>query len=149
MKILMIKDLKKVGKKGEVVNVSDGYGANYIIPQGYGKLFNEEALRNYKKEQQDEADRQEKLKQEALVIKEKLDKVTLEFEASCGRNGYMIGQISLKQIENELNKLGYNVDKKKFVKAEPVTYFGTGEMKIELYKGVVSTIHIHVKEKTR
>ena len=50
MKILMLKDLKKVGKKGEVVNVSDGYGANYIIPQGYGRVYNEEAKRAYAEE---------------------------------------------------------------------------------------------------
>ncbi len=149
MKVLMLKDLKKVGKKGDVVDVSDGFGANFIIPRGYGRLFNEQAVKDYNKEQADEASRQEALRQEALKVKEELDKVTLEFLATAGRNGYMIGQISLKQIENELRQRGFSVDKKRFIKAEPVTYFGTGEMNIELYKGVVSTIHIHVKEKKK
>lgn len=149
MKILMLKDLKKVGKKGQVVNVSDGYGANYIIPQGYGRLYDEKAIKDYNKELADEAQRQEELKQEALRIKEELDQVTLEFEASCGRNGYMIGQISLKQIENELKQRGFNVDKKKFVNAVAVTYFGKGELNIELYKGVIATVKILVKEKSK
>jgi ribosomal protein L9 len=149
MKILMLKDLKKVGKKGEVVNVSDGYGANYIIPQGYGRVYNEEAKRAYAEEKKQEAIKLAEDKQKAEDLKAEIEKVEIKFEASVGRNGYMIGQISAKQIEQALKAKGLIVDKRKFVDFSPVTYFGHGKVKVELFKGVIAEINVYIVEKAK
>lgn len=149
MKILMLKDLKKVGKKGKVVNVSDGYGANYIIPQGYGRVYNEEAKRAYAEEKKQETIKLAEDKQKAEDLKAEIEKVEIKFEASVGRNGYMIGQISAKQIEQALKAKGLIVDKRKFVDFSPVTYFGHGKVKVELFKGVIAEINVYIVEKAK
>ena len=98
MKVLMKKDLKKVGKKGEVVEVSDGYGANYVIPQGYGVLFTEQAKKAYAREVEIEKQEEAKRVLEAQKLAEKLKGIVLEFEAPAGRRGEMIGNISFKEM---------------------------------------------------
>lgn len=149
MKVLMLKDLKKVGKKGSVIEVSDGYGANFLIPQGYGRIYNEAAKKAYEEELKEEARHQAELKAEAEELKSKIEGLVLEFKAKWGRNGYMIGQISSKQIETALKAQGYNIDKKRFVGLQPITSFGNTKIKIELYKGVIATIVAHVGEKDK
>lgn len=149
MKVLMLKDLKKVGKKGDIVEVSDGYGANFLIPQGFGRIYNEAAKKDYEEELKEEALHQAELKKEAEELKSRLDGLVLEFKANWGRNGYMIGQISSKQIETALRAQGYAIDKKKFIGMEPITSFGKTEIKVELYKGVIATVIAHVGEKEK
>jgi len=148
MKILMKKDLKKVGKKGEIVDVSDGYAANYIIPQGYGVMFTADAL----------AERKEELKQEAIKIAEetkkaqdladKLSKLTFEFEASVGNKGAMIGTISYKELKKSLKEsLNISVDKSDFVEHNLVNAFGLSHVKVKLYKNVYGVMNVLVKPK--
>ena len=78
-----------------------------------------------------------------------IEKVEIKFEASVGRNGYMIGQISAKQIEQALKAKGLIVDKRKFVDFSPVTYFGHGKVKVELFKGVIAEINVYIVEKAK
>ena len=102
MKVLMIKDLNKVGKRGEIVEISDGYAANFVIPKGYGKRWNEQTLKEFQKEKEEEALRQEELRKEALEMKSKLDSIELVYEANIGKNGAMIGTVSNKTIAEDL-----------------------------------------------
>lgn len=149
MRVLMLKDLAKVGKKGQIVDVSDGYGANFLIPQGYGRRFDEAALKDYKANLKQEDLKRAELKALAEQEKSKMQGLVLQFEANWGRNGYMIGQISAKQIETALKAKGFNVDKKKFINFTPITSFGSTKIEIELYKGVIATIEANVKDKNK
>lgn len=88
-------------------------------------------------------------KQKAEDLKAEIEKVEIKFEASVGRNGYMIGQISAKQIEQALKAKGLIVDKRKFVDFSPVTYFGHGKVKVELFKGVIAEINVYIVEKAK
>lgn len=148
MKVLLIKDLKNVGKKGEIKNVSDGYGANYVIPMGYGKILNEASMREYAKDQarlaQEEADN----KAQASSVAEKLKSIVLVFEAKVGKSGSMIGTISPKAIEEKM-KSDYNIliDKRKFIDHFSVNAFGVTKLRIELYKDVIGTVAVKVVEK--
>ena len=85
MKVLMKKELRKVGKRGEIIEVSDGYGANYLIPNGYAVLYTAEAQKQYAIELEQERILDEKKKAEARELAEKLKTITLPFEASAGR----------------------------------------------------------------
>lgn len=148
MKVILLKDVKNVGKKDQIVEVSQGYGANYLIKNGLAIMYtagSKHTLDNQIKAREEE---DKKNKQEAEVIVEKLKDITLEFLATSSKDGRMCGTISPKQIIEELKKLhSIELDKRKFVDKYPVNAFGYTRLKIEIYKGVVGTINVHVSEK--
>ena len=148
MKVILLKDVKNVGKKDQIVEVSQGYGANYLIKNGLAIMYtagSKHTLDNQIKAREEE---DKKNKQEAELIAEKLKDITLEFIATSSKDGRMCGTISPKQIIEELKKLhSIELDKRKFVDKYPVNAFGYTRLKIEIYKGVVGTINVHVSEK--
>ena len=150
MKVIMIKDLKKVGKRGEIIEISDGYASNFVIPQGYAKKLTENSLDDYKKEKAEEAALLAQKKAAAQEVAKKLESITLEFQATSGKNGLMIGQISPKQIEEELkSKYDIVIDKRKFIDRYPCNAYGTTSLKIELFKGVIGVVKVHITEKAK
>ena len=151
MQVILKKDVNKVGKKGEIVNVSDGYGANYLIPNGLAVINNKENLVILKKEEAEEKRLDAQRKIEASELSERLKGITLEFEASAGRRGQMIGTISHKQILESLRKLhDIKLDKKMIVDKDVIVNgFGKTTLKVNLYKGVIGEINIHVSLKEK
>ena len=151
MKVLLKQDVKKVGKKGEVINVADGYGANYLIPNKLAVLYTDQARREYEKELAQLKKEEEIKKAQAEEIKSRLQGITLEFEASAGRRGEMIGTVSFKEISTQLkNKYDIIVDKKMIVdKNMIINGFGSTDFPVELYKGVIAKIKIHVSLKEK
>ena len=151
MKVLMKKDLNKVGKKGEIVDVSDGYGANYIIPRGFGVLYTEKARKEYEKEMEILRKEEAEMAAKARETAKEISNITLEFEAPAGRRGEMIGTVSSKEIVETLKKrYDILIDKKMIVdKNTIVNGFGTTTLKLELYKGVFGNVKIHVSLKEK
>lgn len=148
MKVLLTKDLKKVGLKGQIVEVADGYGANYVIPSGYGRLFNESAVRDYNAEQERIKELEEQNKKDAEAMAAKLEGLEVIFEAKVGKSGAMIGNVSLKAVSEQLKKqFNITIDKRKFLDHFAINAFGVTKLRIELYKDVVGVISIRVKEK--
>lgn len=147
MKILLLADVKGVGKKGEIKEVSDGYGANFIIPRGLGKLLNNSALGEYKQMQKKEAEEEEERISNAKKQAEQLKTIELIFKAKVGKNGAMIGTVSPKAIEDKLKtEYQINIDKRKFIDKYSVNAFGKTCLKIELYKGVIGEVTVRVLE---
>ena len=148
MKVILLKDVKGVGKKQEIVNVKDGYGANYLIPHGLAVMYSDKSLEILNSQKADEAAEIAKSIANAKEIAVKLKDITLEFTANSGSGGRMFGTISPKQIEAELlDKHGIKIDKRKFVNKTVVDCFGYTKLQIELYKGVIGEINVHVAEK--
>jgi large subunit ribosomal protein L9 len=151
MKILMKKEVRKVGKVGEIVDVSDGYGANFLIPQGYGVLYTPEAQKEYEHELELERIEEAKKTEEAKVLAEKLKTITLQFYAPAGRRGEMIGTVSFKEISNTLKKQ-YDIplDKKQIVDKDVlVNGFGVTTLKVDLFHGVLGEIRVKVDLKEK
>lgn len=151
MKVILTADVKKLGKKGETVTVSDGYGANYLIPKGLAKLSTEANQRELAKDNAAEAARQKELKAEAEEIAKRLEHINVEFKAKVGSDGRMFGSISPKEIEQGLfEQWGIRIDKRKFVDKYPANALGFTRLKIELYKGsegqVIGTVNVHITE---
>jgi large subunit ribosomal protein L9 len=147
MEIILLKDVKGIGKKGESKKVSDGYASNFLIPKGLAVKKTAESLDNLKKEQAAEAQKQEDLKNKALENKSKIESLVLEYKAKAQADHSMAGSISTKEIEKDLlAKYGIEIDKRKFIDKFPLNQFGYTNLKIELYKGVVATIRIHITE---
>jgi len=134
MKVIFIKDLKNQGKKNEIKEVSDGYATNFLIKNGYAvkytKTSNERLNNDLEKNRQED----EKNKENANILKNKLEKETIKFIVKTGANGKVFGNISSKQISEELTKKNYNIDKKKIQIDNPLNTLGCHYVEIELYK---------------
>lgn len=148
MRVILLQDVKNVGKKGQIVDVSDGYANNFIIPRRLGVKATERSTEILNNQIADAKQKDAENKAAAEEVASKLSSITLEFQATAGKDGRMFGSISSKQVVEELkNKYGIVVDKRKFVNNDTANVFGTTNFKVELYKGVIGTIKVHVSEK--
>ncbi|MFA6739829.1 MAG: 50S ribosomal protein L9 [Bacilli bacterium] len=147
MKVIMLQDVKNVGKKDQVVNVSDGYAMNFLFPRNLAVKVSERSM-EIKSEQESARQAEEATrKAEALTLKGKLEELTVTVQAKSGKDGKMFGSISTKQIVEVLkSQHQLVVDKKKFIHNAPIAVFGVTVMAIELYKGVVANLRVHVRE---
>ncbi len=148
MKVILLQDVKGVGKKNQVVEVSQGYGANFLIPRGLAILSNQRGLEFRDRKILEEKEELAAKKANAEKEAERLESIVLEFQAAASKDGRMMGTISPKQIEAELKeKYDIVIDKRKFVDKIAVNAFGYTNLKIELFKDVLASIRVHVSEK--
>lgn len=146
MKVILLSDVKKVGKKGEVVDVSDGYAKNFLLKQKLGVLPSDTALNILDNQKKDEALRQQELKAEAERLKEIIEKKEFVFRVKSGTDGRISNSISTKAIAEELAKQNIKIDKRKIIDTAPISHLGYSHVKVELYKGVIADIKVLVKE---
>ena len=147
MKVIFIKDLKKQGKVNEIKEVSDGYATNFLIKNGYAVKYTKSSGDILDKEIANDKLNDEKNTKAAIEVKDKLEKVTLEFEVQTGKDGKVFGSISSKQICDKLESLGYNVDKKCVKIKDSLSSLGAFYVDIELYKKVVARVRVELKSK--
>ena len=146
MKVILLSDVKKVGKKGELVEVSDGYGKNFLLKQKLGVLPSATAMNILDNQKKDEALHQQELKAEAEKTKEIIEKKEFVFTVKSGKDGRISNNISTKAIAEELARQNIKIDKRKIIDNEPISHLGYSHVKVELYKGVVADIKVLVKE---
>ena len=144
MKVIFVKDFKKQYKKGEIKEVKDGYAQNFLIKNGYAIQVTEKNLNNYQKEKQQEQDLLNSKKEEALKLKEQLEKTPLLFKVKTGEQDRVFGSISAKQIKDELHKKGFKIDKRQIELQTSLASLGYHNVKIELFKGVTATIKVQL-----
>lgn len=147
MKVIFLQDVKGNGKKGEIKNVADGYAQNFLIKNNLAleaTPANMKSLEAQKKKQDREA--AEEL-QEAKVLKETLEKLTVELSAKSGEGGRLFGSITSKQIAEELNKAhSIKIDKRKLDLVDPIRSLGVTNVPVKLHHEVTATLKVHVKE---
>ena len=145
MKVILLDNIKGVGKKDEVINASDGYARNFLFPkklaveanaENMSKLNNKKEANNYRKDVE---------KQEAQEIAKKLKGILLKMKVKAGENGKIFGGVTAKEISENL-KLQYNmeIDKKKVDLKEPIKTLGSFQVNIKLYEGVIGTLKLEV-----
>ena len=145
MKVLLLQDVKGQGKKGEVINVSDGYANNFLIKKGLGVVatadkINSIDIHNKAVEKQKAAERQ-KAQEDAARLKGQ----TVKIIASTGSQGKMYGSITNKEIADELTKIGYPVDKKQVVLKEPIRQKGNYTVTVKMYAEISTTVNVVVE----
>ncbi len=145
MKIILLKDVKKQGKKGDILEVKDGYGTFLINSKSAVMATNTSVSRLEKENEQKEALEQEKIKQ-CEEIKKKLEKLTISFKVKTGENDKVFGSISPKQIVEELKKNGYEIDKKQLKIDTPISTLGFHNIEIELHKKVFCTLKLELRK---
>ncbi len=144
MQVILTTDVRKVGKKGEIKNVKDGFGQNYLIKNGYAKPATPKNLNDLKLQNQREEKLDQQNKEKALEEAKKLAKIKIKFKAKTGAGDKMFGSISVKQIKEKLDEQGFSIDKKKFELDHPITSLGFHDVTVHLYTGVDATIKIEV-----
>lgn len=148
MKVILLKDIRKLGKKDDVVEVSDGYARNFLIKNKSAIAYTKGSAKVLDHQMEERAKQEAQLKKEAEELKEELKNVTLEFSLSAGKNGAVFGSVSSKQIVEALSKKGYKIDKRKLQMDQSISSLGTTRVKVDLYHGqVIGEIVVHVSEK--
>lgn len=147
MRVILLADVKNVGKKDQVIEVSDGYATNFLLRRKLAVPYSGRAVEILNEQKADRQEKAAQQKKEAEELAEKLKTITVEFTAKIGKDGRMFGTISPKQIESELkNRFDIVIDKRKFIDHYPVNALGYTRLKIELYKDVVGVVNVHVSE---
>ena len=148
MKVILLSDVKKVNKKGEMVEVSDGYARNFLIRQKLAVAATETSRQILNEQKAKEAEKEAELEAQANEIKKKLENITLEFKVKTGEGGRVFGSVSSKQICEELQKkYQIHVDKRKFLDNESINSCGVTYVKVDLYRNkVIGQIKVHVSE---
>jgi len=146
MEVILLADVKGVGKKNQTVNVNDGYANNFLFPKKLAVKVSKTSVQILANQQENARIAEEKAVAEAKQLAVKLQDVTVTFKVKVGKEGRVFGSVSLKQIEDEFNKLGYGIDKRKFIDKGPLDSLGYYNLKIELHKGVVGVVKVHIIE---
>lgn len=149
MKVIFVQDVSGRGKRGEVKNVPDGYAQNYLIKRGLAKEANKGNLNTLKRVEANEKAAYEAEKADAIKIKKQLesDNTVVQFKSKAGTDGRLFGSISGKKIVEGLEQqFGLKIDKRKLELPEPVKALGYTNVKVKLFKGVESTIRVHITE---
>ncbi len=142
MKVILLTDVKKQGKKDEVINVSDGYATNFLINKGLAVPYNEANKKKLERDLKNREDEEQAFISECEELKKKLENITVKFKVKTSKDGRMFGTISSKQIAEELKGLGYDVDKKKIVCDHNIDSLGTHIVKINLHKKVIVDLKV-------
>lgn len=146
MKVLLLQDVKPHGKKGEIVEVSDGYGRNFLVKKGLAseatpKIINEVAQRNKAEEHRKELEREA-----ARKLTDELEGKVFKVTIHCGEKGKMFGSVTAKEISESILKSGYDIDKKKIVLKEPIKNLGTYPIEIKVYANMQANVTVIVTE---
>ncbi|MCR5794600.1 MAG: 50S ribosomal protein L9 [Solobacterium sp.] len=144
MKVILKQDVKKVGKKGQIVDVSDGYARNYLIARGLAVAETKRSLEILDVQKKEQAAVEAQKEAEARELAKQLEKITMTFKVNSGAEGRVFGSVSTKQITEALNKQGIRVDKKKFLDTQPIQTLGVTKVRIELYRNVIGTVNVQL-----
>lgn len=145
MKVILLADVKGQGKKNEVIEVSDGYGKNFLIPRKLAKLADAQSVNDAKTKENARLYRLETEKKDAQELAEKLKKITVTIKASCGGDGRLYGSVTAKDISERLAAdYGITLDKRKLVVKDPIKAYGKYALEVRLYPEVTGTLNLLV-----
>ena len=147
MKVILTQDVKSQGKKGQLVDVSDGYARNFLLPKKLAVIATAENLNTMKQQEKARKAQEAAEKAEAEATAKKLKDMTVKIAAKAGEGGRLFGAVTSKEIAEELNKqYGLNVPKQKIVLEEPIKTFGVHRVKAKLYQDIAGEILVQVVE---
>jgi large subunit ribosomal protein L9 len=144
MKILLIKDVKGLGKAGEIKNAKDGYARNYLIPKGFAKLATDEVIKEWQEEQKR---KEEELKKELAKLnelKEKIENTKIVIKHKLGANGHLYGAITNKEIAEYLKEKGIEIDKKN-IEMQQIKAVGEYSVDVKLGHGIHAKLDLVVE----
>lgn len=147
MKVILLEDVKSVGKKGELVNASDGYAKNFLFPKKLAVEATKSNLNDFELKQKAEAKRKKEELEQAQNMAKELENKTVTVKVKTGENGKLFGSVTNKEVAEEIVKqTGLNIDKKKVSIGDPIKMVGERTAVIKLHPKVSAEITIKIVE---
>ncbi len=145
MKVVLLADVKAQGKKGEIINVSDGYANNFLFKKGLAQIATPEVINKINLQNIALAKQKELEKQQAQERAKQLKGVVVNLTARKGENGKLFGSITNTEIADKLNAMGYKIEKKDIVLAQPIRSVGEFEVTAKIYADITSKFNVVVE----
>ena len=146
MKVILLSDVKGTGKKGELVNVNDGYARNFLFPKKLAKEASAQALNELKNAQEAQAFKKKTEEEAARKTAAALEGKSVKLTAKAGKGDKLFGSVTAKEIAEALRQYGVEVDKRKISLSADIKSFGTFECEVKLYTGISAKIFAVVSE---
>ncbi|MCX7793411.1 MAG: 50S ribosomal protein L9 [Thermodesulfovibrionales bacterium] len=144
MKVILKEDIKSLGKAGDIVNVSDGYARNYLIPRGLALVADEKNIKTFELQKKKLLEAIEKEKARNLEFAERLKNLTVTIKAKAGEDGKLFGSITTMHISEALRKEGIELDRKRIVLSEPIKRTGEYRVAVKLPHEINSEFTLRV-----
>jgi large subunit ribosomal protein L9 len=147
VEVLLLKDIKRLGKAGQIKSVADGYARNYLIPRGLAVLATAGAIRRTEVQKAIEEEREERVRTDSVALAERLAEMTLTFKVKASDKGRLYGSVTAADIAAEVERqTGHPVDKRKIQLDEPIRLLGSHSVPIRLVSGVVPEVTVLVEQ---
>lgn len=147
MKVVLLTDVKGVGKKGELINASDGYARNFLLPRKLAKEANAQAMNELKNAEASKAYKIKSETEEAQRASDALSGKIVHITGKAGQGGRLFGSVTAKEIAQEIKKqFGFEIDKRKINLDGDIKAFGTYQFEIKLYAGITAKLSVSVTE---
>ena len=147
MKVILQQDVKGQGKKGQLIEASDGYARNFLLPRKLAVEATADNLNKMKKQDEAKREREAAEKAEAQALAQRLDSMQVIIRAKAGTGGRLFGSVTAKDVSEALNaQHGVDINKSKIVQDDPIKAFGSFDLKCKLGYEVSGTIHVVVTE---
>lgn len=145
MKVILLQDIKGVGKKDEVINASDGYARNFLFPKKMAIPADEGNMARLQSKKDSQEYKKELERKDAKQVKSKIENLVLEIKVKAGENGKIFGGVTSKEISEELkNKYDIKVDKKKVMLKETIKTLGRFNIEIKLYEDIIANLVLQI-----
>lgn len=144
MQVILLENVPSLGKAGDLVKVSDGYGRNYLIPQKKAVLATEKSFKVIEHQKRQVQQRMEKTKKDAEKIARQIEAISCTFAKTVGESGKLFGSVTSMDIENYLRENGIEVDRKKISLEEPIKNLGMFSVAIKLHPEVIAHLKVWV-----
>lgn len=144
MKVILLEDVRGTGKAGDVANVSDGYARNMLIPRGLAVEATAQNIKQLEKKKEAMAKKFAEDKAAALELKKELEEVTVEVRTKAGKDGKVFGSVTSKDIADALNRMGFDIDKKKIQLDSPIKATGMTDVNVKLFTEISGKVKVNV-----
>ncbi len=146
MQVILKKDIKDLGKAGEVKEVKEGYATNYLFPRGLAEEVTAGKLKEIKQKNANRKDKEEREKEQAQKAATKIEKLQINLKARCGEKGKLFGAITNADVAKALKAKGFNINKRKIEIGQPIKSLGSHQITIKLHGEVSTDLKILVEE---
>lgn len=147
MQVILTRDVKGQGKKGQMVNVSDGYARNFLFPKGYATEATKSNINDLKGKKESLEFKIKTETEEAKRVSELMKEIRVEMKAKAGDNGKLFGSITSKDVAEALTEQHHiKLDKKKFVMPDGIKTLGVTEVTVKLYTGITGVLRVNVEK---
>jgi large subunit ribosomal protein L9 len=144
MKLILLRDVDKLGEEGEIVTVKDGYGRNFLIPQRLARVASDGAVRHQKEIQRQSSRKHAKVREDAEKVKAQLDNAQVVIAARTGEENRIFGTVTSQQVAVELNKQGFEIDRRDLELDEDIRMIGVYSATVKIFREISATVKIQV-----